>query len=87
MEKLRGIGVAVPEDGEDRAWRRMPLAGLAPSSGQGDEAGENAEDTPATPAVYSMRPDDGVGEVDLTHFSQRSFGPEDDEDDLDEDED
>ncbi len=87
VEKLRRIGVAVPEDGEDRAWRRMPLASLAPSSGQEAESGENAEDIPAGPAVYSMRPDDGVGEVDLTHFSQRSFGPEDDEDDSDEDKD
>ena len=83
MDKLRGIGVAVPEDGEDRAWRRMPLAALAPSAESG--AGTGGEDVPAGPAVYSMHPDEGVGEVDLTHFSQRSFGPEDDEDEDDED--
>ena len=83
MDKLRGIGVAVPEDGEDRAWRRMPLAALAPSAEAG--SGTGGEDVPAGPAVYSMHPDEGVGEVDLTHFSQRSFGPEDDEDEDDED--
>ena len=81
MDKLRGIGVAVPEDGEDRAWRRMPLAALAPSAESG--SGTSGENAPAGPAVYSMHPDEGVGEVDLTHFSQRSFGPEDDEDDED----
>ena len=30
-------------------------------------------------AVYSMRPDEDVAEVDLTHYSRRSFEPDEDE--------
>ena len=82
IDRLREIGVPVPEDDEDRAWRRMPLATLVPvpegaaSAGGEQPQGEGDEDGQA---VYSMRPDEGISEVDLTHYSRRSFDPEEEE--------
>ena len=84
IQRLRDMGVAIPEDDEDRAWRRIPLATLVPSAegvvgaesepGAGGDAEESDEG-----AVFSMRPDDGVSEVDLTHYSRRSFAPDDED--------
>ena len=83
IQRLRDMGVAIPEDDEDRAWRRVPLATLVPSA-EGMVAGaeqgtvgdsEESEDG----AVFSMRPDEDVSEVDLTHYSRRSFDPDDDD--------
>ena len=83
IQRLREMGVAVPEDDEDRAWRRVPLATLVPSA-EGMVAGaEHGTDGDAEEsddgAVFSMRPDEDVSEVDLTHYSRRSFDPDDDD--------
>ncbi len=84
IQRLRDMGLAIPGDDEDRAWRRIPLATLVPSA----EGVAGAESEPRADgdseesdegAVFSMRPDDGVSEVDLTHYSRRSFAPDDED--------
>ncbi len=82
-ERLREFGIPVPDSDADRTWRRVPLAVLIPAA----EAATSAEggrpqssDTVADAngqTVYSMRPDEDVAEVDLTHYSRRSFDPDD----------
>lgn len=82
VQRLREMGVAIPEDDEDRAWRRVPLATFVPSTeGMVDAGAEHGTDGDAEEsddgAVFSMRPDEDVSEVDLTHYSRRSFAPDD----------
>lgn len=84
VQRLREMGVAIPEDDEDRAWRRAPLATLVPSAegvvGAGAEQGTGGDAEESDDgAVFSMRPDEDVSEVDLTHYSRRSFAPDDDD--------
>ncbi len=83
IDRLRGLGVPVPEGDDDRAWRRLPLAALVPAAegaasagGEQPQAGEGDEDGQA---VYSMRPDEDIAEVDLTHYSRRSFAPDEED--------
>ena len=83
IDRLRDLGVPVPEGDDDRAWRRLPLAALVPAAegaasagGEQPQAGEGDEDGQA---VYSMRPDEDIAEVDLTHYSRRSFAPDEEE--------
>ena len=84
IDRLRDLGVPVPESDDDRAWRRLPLAALVPAvesaasaGGEQPQAGEGDEDGQA---VYTMRPDEDISEVDLTHYSRRSFAPDEEED-------
>ena len=84
IDRLRDLGVPVPESDDDRAWRRLPLAALVPATesaasagGEQPQAGEGDEDGQA---VYTMRPDEDISEVDLTHYSRRSFAPDEEED-------
>ena len=84
IDRLRDLGVPVPESDDDRAWRRLPLAALVPAAesaasagGEQPQAGEGDEDGQA---VYTMRPDEDISEVDLTHYSRRSFAPDEEED-------
>ena len=85
IDRLREIGVNVPDDNEDRSWRRVQLATLVPTSdtaaGGATEQAQSGEDggDEDGQAVYSMRPDEDVAEVDLTHYSRRSFEPDEDE--------
>ncbi len=87
IERLREFGVPVPEDDGDRAWRQVALATLLPAGGDATPPGDSAErqetaDEPSgQPVVYSMAPDQETREVDLTHYSRRSFAPDDDEPD------
>lgn len=82
VQRLREIGVAIPEDDEDRSWRHIPLATFVPSPegmmGAGAEQGADgdAEESDGR-SVFSMGPDEDVSEVDLTHYSRRSFAPDD----------
>ena len=84
IQRLREMGVEIPEDDEDRSWRRAPLAALVPiaegmvSAGTEQGADGDAEESDDR-AVFSMRPDEDVSEVDLTHYSRRSFAPDDDD--------
>ena len=84
VQRLREMGVAIPEDDEDRSWRRVLLATLVPSAegavGAGVEQGaEGDAEESDDGAVFSMRPDEDVSEVDLTHYSRRSFAPDDED--------
>ena len=87
VDRLREMGVTIPEDDGDRSWRKVQLATLVPmpetatvtATGDTGLAGD-ATDGDDEQAVYSMRPDEDVAEVDLTHYSRRSFAPDDDED-------
>lgn len=82
FEKLREIGVPIPEADDDHGWRRNPLAQLFQEDGEEEGIAVEAEPEVA-PTVYSAGGDEEAAEeeVDLSSFSRRSFAPDDESED------
>ncbi len=80
IDRLRLEGVAIPADDGDRSWRRTPLASFVPSGDSALPSAAAGTDSDEDAPVFTMGPDDSISEVDLTHYSRRSFAPDEDED-------
>ncbi|MBI4236008.1 MAG: DNA-directed RNA polymerase subunit alpha [Chloroflexi bacterium] len=77
-ERLRAIHLPLPE-GDDKAWRKTPLAEvLYPPAAPGTAPEEDTE-TPQVPAVFSSGgPEEAAEEeMDVSAFRRRTFSPED----------
>jgi DNA-directed RNA polymerase subunit alpha len=79
FEKLREIGIPVPDADQDRTWRKSPLATLLQEDGQVPAPVATDEDY-EPPTAYSAGGDEAEEEeVDVRAFSRRSFAPDDSE--------
>ena len=90
FEKLREMGIRIPAAGDDRQWRKDPLAALLePKSAAVASALDAASDAPeealpAEPTVYSAGggdSDESEAAIDPGTFARRTFSPDEDEDD------
>jgi DNA-directed RNA polymerase subunit alpha len=91
FEKLREIGVAIPDSDGDRQWRKDPIAALFDQESGGPLAASESPAAEASspeeadiPAVYSTDSETAENEeeiVNLDGFARRTFEPDDEDDD------
>ncbi len=86
LAKFSSLGIPIPEEDDERPWRKEPIAALFDAEAMPAPAEVDTEDTRTSDltTVYSSdqeAADEDEEEVNLDSFSRRTFDPEDEDDD------